>query len=227
MSLTSNPTSLKTQLDAANPNTLPSKLQQLKAGSIFAAIPTSLRKKTTAADPYALVAVRVVSLPEDVKAGSIFTAYARAGAGTLGPLTVLDVGVTPVAGQVAVAPNGDIATAVADAWTSLDVVYLPEKYDVAEITLPVTLGVMTLPPALTTPGVVLMMEAEALAAGATGKKIILIPGSAPAAGQAALNLAKTTVVFAAADVVTSARVKVAVSASVDVQALLEAASTTI
>jgi len=47
----------------------------------------------------------------------------------------------------------------------------------------------------------------AVAAGATGRKVVLVPGSgAPAAGQARLNLAKTTVTFAGADAVTSATV---------------------
>jgi hypothetical protein len=55
------------------------------------------------------------------------------------------------------------------------------------------------------------MEAEVLTGIAAGKKIILAPGAgAPAAGQARLNLAKSTVTFAAADVVAgTARVKLA------------------
>jgi hypothetical protein len=224
MSLSSSPTSLKARLDAANPNTLPSNLQTLKIGSVLAAIPTTLRKKAAVASPYALAAELVVALPEDAKAGTIFSAYARAGTGTLGPLSVV-VGATPVAGQIAVAPSGDIATAVADAWTSLDVTYLPEKYDTMELTLPVVADVLVLPAPALTAGAVFMLEAESLA-GAPGKKIVLAPGAVPAAGQAALSLDKLTVVFAAADVVTSARVKLAVG-SLDVQALLEGQSTTI
>lgn len=226
MSLTSSPTSLKARLDAANPNTLPSNLQTLKIGSVLAAIPTTLRKKAAVASPYALAAELVVALPEDAKACSIFSAYARAGAGTLGPLTVVAPGTTPVAGQIAVAPSGDIATAAADAWTSLDVTYLPEKYDTMELTLPVVADTLVLPTPALTAGAVMLIEAESLA-GAPGKKIVLAPGAVPAAGQAALALDKSTVAFAAADAVTSARVKIAIGASVDVQALLEGQSSTI
>lgn len=225
MSLTSNPTSLKAQLDSANPNTLPSKLQALKVGSMFAALPTTLHKKVPAASPYILATEQAVPLPEDVKAISIFAAYAKSGTGTPGPLAV--VSGTPVAGQIAVAPNGDVVTLAADAWTDVDVTYLPAKYDVVEMTLPVVANVLALPPAVLTPGASILLEAEAVAAGSLGKKIVMAPGTAVAAGQSALNLAKSNVAFAAADAVTSARVKLAVAASVDVQALLEAPSTSL
>ncbi len=55
-----------------------------------------------------------------------------------------------------------------------------------------------------------------------GKKIILAPGAgAPAAGQARLNIAKTTVTFAVADAVTRARVKILLATQFDLQTLLD------
>ncbi len=225
MAITSNPTSLKEEFNKANPNTVPSALQTLKAGSLLTALPTTLRKKAAVTSPYAPAATLVVALPEDAKANRIFSAYARAGAGTPAALTIVANGAVPVAGQASVAGDGDVLTAAADAWTSIDVVYLPEKYDVQEYTLPVVANVLTLPAQATAPGAVLLVEAEALTGGAVGKKIVNIPGTAPAAGNAALSAALTTVAFNAADAVTSARVKIGVGSSVDVQALLEAQST--
>jgi hypothetical protein len=228
MALTTSPTSLKNQLNLANPNTLPSKLQQLKIGSLLNAMPTSLRQKAAVASPYVdPLTMLVVQVPEDAKANTIFRAYARAGIGVLAELAVMAPGTVPAAGQIAVAPNGDIATSAFDAWTNLDVMYLPEKYDVVEYTLDVVANVMNLPASALAAGVVLLTEAEAIEGGTTGKKIILSAGVATAPGKVALNPALTFVSFDPADLVTKARVKLGIGASVDVQALLEAESTSI
>jgi len=81
-------------------------------------------------------------------------------------------------------------------------------------------GVLTLPTNITNPGAVTLIQAEALVATSTGVKEILAPGAASAAGEARLNLAKSTVVFAIADAVTSARVRLLINSSVDVSASL-------
>ncbi len=91
--------------------------------------------------------------------------------------------------------------------------------------MPVVANILTLPAQATTPGAVILLEAEATVGGVIGKKIVNIPGTIPAAGNAALSSALTTVTFGAADAVTTARVKIGVGSSVDVQALLEAQST--
>lgn len=218
--------SLKNKLDAANPNVIADGMRIVKFGSILRASVTTLRRKDPAADAGSLATLEAVVLPDDGKALTILRAYARAGTGTLGELAVQAFGTTPAAGQIAVGPNGDIVVLAADAWTDLDVVYQPDKYDLAEVTLPVVANVATLPPSLiTNTRVVSLLDANATAATSTGRKIILVPGAgAPAAGQARLNLAKTTVTFAGADAVTQATIKVAIVAATDADALLTAAA---
>lgn len=217
--------SLKEKMDLANPNVISDGFRILEIGSVLRALPTFLRRKASAADAGVLATLLSLVLPDDAKGLNILRAYARAGTGTLGELAVQTYGTTPAAGQIAVAPNGDIVTLAADAYTDIDVVYQPDKYDIAEVTLPVATHVLTLPTQLTARGAILLLDATATVGTSTGRKIILVPGAgAPAAGQARLNLAKTTVTFAAADAVTQATVKVAIVARVDVDALLTAQS---
>lgn len=225
MTINVNPFSLKSELDKASPQFLADACRILKIGSVVRAARTTLRNKVPAASTVQLATLQSLVMADDAKASTIARAYARTGTGTAGELTTVAYGVTPAAGQIAVAPNGDIVTLAADAWTNLDVVYHPEKYDIAELILPVTANVLTLPAAVTTPGVVMLLETEALVGTVLGLKIVLIPGAgAPATGQARLNIAKTTVTFAGADAVTNARVKIAISSATDVDVLLTAAS---
>lgn len=225
--ITENTDSLKNKFNIANPNIVPDGLRIVKFGNVLRAIHTALRKKTVAASSYQLGTLQALALPDDGKAHSITRAYARSGAGTVGELAVQAYGAAPAAGQIAVAPNGDIVVLAADAWTSIDVSYQPEKYDLIELTLPVVpgTGVCALPTAVTAPGLVNLLEAEVLAGGSLGKKIILVPAAAaPAAGRALYKTTGDQVLFAIADAVTSARVKLAVCASTDIDALLEAQS---
>lgn len=206
----------------AKTDTLPDGLRKIAFGSLLRGqIPQQLRRKDPAASPFNLAAVEALSLPDNAKAASVVRATVIAG-GTPGELAPQTYGTTPAAGQIAVAPNGDIVVLAADLITSFDVLYLPERGDVFEVELTVTANVLTIPVAATTQGVVLLMEAEAMAGTSTGNKIILVPGAgAPAAGQARLNLAKTTVTFAVADAVTRARVKLLLCAAADLDTLLE------
>jgi hypothetical protein len=142
MTISVNDNSLKNELNRAQPGSLPSMFAAMKLGDVVRALPTTLRKAVpTVSAPYQLTTLDTIVLPDDAKANTILRAYARAGSGTKGELTVVAYGATPTAGQIAVAPNGDIVTVHSgDVWTSLDVVYLPEKYDVVELTLPVVPG---------------------------------------------------------------------------------------
>jgi len=227
MTLAISSTSLKSRMDGAQPNTIADAFRIVQIGSVLRALLTSLRKKNpvaAGASPYDLATLHVVQLPDDAKAHSISRAYVRAG-GVTGELAVVAPGVTPTTGQCAVTPAGNLAFLAADAITNVDAVYQPEKYDAFEATLTVTANVLTLPPGLVARGVVSLMEAEGTLGTAAGKKIVLVPGAgAPAAGQARLNIAKSTVTFAVADAITQARVKFAVASLTDVDALLEAAS---
>lgn len=164
---------------------------------------------TAVVSPYSLATVQTLVLPDKSRACTILRATAKTGAGTPGEVAVVAYGATPTAGQIAVGPNGNIVALIADGWTDIDVVYTPERGNVLEVTLAVSTNVLTLPASITATGAVLLLEAEALVGTAVGTKIPLVPGAgAPAAGQARLNLAKTTVTFAGADAVTRARVKV-------------------
>lgn len=232
-----NPNSLRAVLDQDSSNqALPDNLRLLGIGSILRALPTTLRAKTplgTGLNPYVAAAAQSLALPDDAKANIITRAYARAGTGTLGELTVDAYGgLTAAAGHIAVSPNGDILVAAADAWTSFDVIYTPEKAKCIEITIPVVpgTGVGLLPQTNldVKRGVVLLAEAESLTGTLIAKMhVIREAAGAPATTLARLDLAKLNVQFAVADAVTSARVKLLVVADVDVDALLEAASNSI
>lgn len=216
---------LKDAVNSGNPNVLADQFRLLELGSMFKALPTFLRKKVPAASASSLATLLAVALPSDGKATTVIRATSKAGAVT-GELALVAYGVTPATGEIAVGPNGDIVTLAADAITDLDVTYMPEKCDVVDLTLPVVSNVLTIPATFTSKGVVLLMEATADAGTATGAKIVLVPGAgAPAAGQARLNIAKSTVTFAVADAVTSATVKLGVTSAADVAALLSATAT--
>lgn len=209
--------------DRANPNDISDLLHSIAIGSVLQGqLPQSRRKcDMSAAQAYNLSTLGVLTLPDNGKASVIHAAYARAGATTLGPLTIVGAGVTPATTQVAITPTGDIACLLSDAYTSIDIIFTPERGDsnavdkngeplasAAGNVWPVVTNVLTLPAALVARGVVAITEVEALTGTSTGKKVVLVPGAgAPSAGQARLNLAKSTITFATADAVTRARVK--------------------
>ncbi len=218
--------SLKVRLNDADPASLASGLQTLRFGNMLRALPTYLRKQTAVASSYELSTLKGIVLPDDAKANSIFRAFARVGTGTPAELTVKLYGVTPSTGEIAVSPNGNIVTLGSEAWTNFDVLYLPEKQAVIELTLAVTSNAATIPAAYVTRGVVSLLEVESLVGTVTGKLVSLVPsGSAATTGTARLDLAHATVKFYSGDAVTSARIKFGVSSLTDVNALLEAAST--
>lgn len=225
MTISEKDNSLKNQLNLADPNTLPDMFRALGLGDVLRALPTTLRKKAPALNAGVLATLHAVGVAEDGAAHSLFRAYARAG-GVTGELTVVAPNTTPASGQIAVAPNGDIVVLAADAITDLDVVYLPEKYDTIELTLPVASNSMALPAWVTARGVAILLEAVATKGTSTGEKIVLAPSAgAAAAGQARLVVAKSSVTFNATDAVTEATVKLAVASEKDVCALLTATST--
>lgn len=220
--------SLKNLINMGDPNNLPDQFRQIKLGNVLRSQLASLVKQVPAANAYNLGTVLCIALPDDAKASQVTRAYARAAGAASGELVVdaYAASAAPASGHVSVTANGDIQFLAADAATLVDVMYQPAIYEVMEFTLPVTVGVLTLPTVATTPGVLFLMEAEALAATVTGKKIILTPAAGlPATTKAQLNIAKTTVSFNnGTDVVTSARVKVAVAPGTDINALLGANS---
>ena len=139
-------------------------------------------------------------------------------------------GTGPGAGHIGVSPSGDIVANATDAWTSLDVTYIPDHNDCIEyaaLSVVAASGICALPVAATTQGVVMLMEAESLAGTVTGKFAILPPSASNpgATKQCNLTAIKTGVLFKASDAVTSARIKLGLVSAVNQNQLLEAAST--
>lgn len=214
----------KDQLNKANANSLATLLQEFRLGDFMRALPTFLRGKSAAADPYNLAAVLVVKLPDDAKAAVIHRATAKGGT-TSGEFTPQAFGTTPATTQVAVTPCGDIAFVAGDAPTGIDCIYQPEKGEVAEWTLPVASDAAALPAAYASRAI-LLLEAEVTAGTDPAKKIVQAP-SASAAGtnSARFNIAKTSVKFDSGDGATAARVKVLLSPLVDANASFAADAT--
>lgn len=216
----------RNDLNRANPNTLADQAQSLKLGNLLLGQLVQSKRKLNPSvlgvGSYNLATLHALQQPDWARASSIVRATVRAG-GVTGELTPVAYGATPATTQIAVGPNGEIVVLAADAITDMDVTYIPERGDVLNAVFPAVAHVITLPTgaAWFARGVVLLLEVEALVGTATGKKIVLVPGAgAPAAGQARLNVAKSTITFAAADAVTRARVKLLVGQAADLQTVL-------
>lgn len=217
-------------LNKADINALADALRLMGFGNFVRTMPVqrfAVGVSGAGVNPYVLAAPFSVTLPDDAKCGWLFAAYARSGTGTLGQLTVDNnvsekfSGSAPAAGHVAVSPSGDVIFAAADAWTTVDLLYIPARYDIQELTLAVASNSLTLPANM--PKVVNIFEVEATLGTSVGKKIIDVVGTAPAAGHAALALSKLTVAFQATDAVTQARVKFGTIAKIDIESFLESA----
>lgn len=219
-------TTFKGILDAANPNTLADALRLLGFGAILRAMKTFLHRVDPAVSAVQIAAVHSVALPDNAKAATILRATAIAGGGTKGELVVDLYGATPAAGHCAVAPNGDLAFAAADTWSSVDVAYEPDKSDVLELQLPVVAGtgVMALPAAYSA-RLKQVLAATVDEGGVTGDATVIVPGAVPGTTkQVNVDLAKTQVQFRIADAVTKATVRLALIPVIDVNALLGAQS---
>lgn len=215
--------SLKAALNKSDLNAHADILRILRFGNMLAALPTQLYGKVPVAPAgLQLATLNVFKLPEEAKAGVLHRVYAyTAGGGS--ELTIVAYGATPATGQAAIAPNGDIVVLAADLHTKLDIFYTPEKSDVVEISAAVASNTLAIPAAYAG-RVKHLVEATATVGGSTGVKIALVPGAAPAAGQARIDALKANVLFAGADAVTFATVKIALAPAVDAQATLLAAS---
>jgi len=218
-------------LNAANLNQLAEALRAMGFGSVVRSMPTQRRSVAldgaAGTNKYVVAAAQSITLPEDAKCGYLLAAYARAGTGTKGVLTIdhntpeASGDAQPAAGHIDVAGSGDLLFHAADAWTKVDFLYIPAKYDVQELTLLVASNALTLPTSLG--DAVSLLEVESMAGTLTGKLIIDVVGTAVATGHAAFSLDKLTVNFAGADAVTSARVKFGTKPKIDLESFLETA----
>lgn len=108
---------VKSSLNRADLNVLADEFRSLALGNMVAALPTTLRSSGTASDVG--TADYVLSKQSaDIPAAAVLWAYAKAGSGTPGQLSVVAYGASPGAGEIGIAPNGKIVTAAADAWTN-------------------------------------------------------------------------------------------------------------
>lgn len=222
---------VQTSLNRANPNGVNDMFRLISVGDVVAGGKLSNRKvdmDAAGANVGNLATLDALALPDAQKASRVNAAYARAG-GVTGVLAVVAPGTTPATGQISVGPNGNIVTLAADAITDLDVEYegVPDVV-VVESFFPVVGDAVALPVSMTGPGVVSLLEAELVEGTATGNKIVLVAGGAPAAGQAALDAAKGSVTFAGADAGVRARLKllVAKAAAEQLAALLASPAVT-
>ena len=221
----------KDDLNLPNNSTLATKLQQMKFGDFVRGSTARLYHQAPAAGLYNDATATALALPDDAKSSTLGRVYVRAG-GVTGEF-VVDPGieVAPVTGHAGVSPSGDIVFLAADLVTDADVEYEPAALTSKEFTaacVPAT-GLVTLSgavlDALGKSRMVIIEEAEILVGTAAGKKIVGLPAAgAPAAGHARLSIAKTSVFFAIADGASSVRLKLGLIPSVDLNALLEAAS---
>lgn len=225
MALTDITKSLFKALDVANPSLLGPLLRKAKLGTLLrSSVVHQVHAKVPAASSYELATLLAVELPENARAGFLLWAHARASTAGV-ELTVKTRHTTPATTEVAISPAGNIVTLATDAVTLLDFAYIPLRQEIVELELPVASNSLSIPAVYNGRPVVTLLEAEATAATATGKKIILAPSaSAAAAGQARLNVAKTGVTFNATDAVTKARVKLGLALADDIAALLDADS---
>ena len=212
-------------LNRADPNTIADMFRALELGDVMRAqLVQSLRAQDPVAAPASGIAsTEAIVLAQSGKANTIMNAYSRAGTST-GALVVDGFTDTaPSAGHIGISPNGDLMFAPSSDTTNVDVTYLPERGDVVTYTGPVVTNALALPASMTTAGVVLLIDADALAGTSTGEKHIVLPsGSAASAGQARLDVAKANVEFASDDAVTRATVVLLIGASEGLNAFLDA-----
>jgi len=215
-------------MDRGDANSLPGQFSVVDIGSVlqcqvplplYGAVP-KLADRTISAAAY-----DAIKLPNEAKAQMIMSAYARSGTGTKGQMTIAALGALPTAGQIGIAPNGDIITLGSDAYTAIDLVYAPQRMDSLQVTLPVASNAVAIP----TPFKAMqLLSVDATVGTSGGAKTVEYPSaSAATAGCARLDLAKANVKFNGTDAITSATFTFAVYAGqqggVDVNAKLQGA----
>jgi len=221
---------LKEAIDRSNPNTLADACRVIKLGTtLMQDVKQTIRRRninvTDGVNVYDTATLDTIVLPDDCKAGRLLMVRTLASGVAVQEYTLNANDTVPATLNAAIQPTGNISLLRADAVTSVDIEFMPARGDMYEVTLPVVASFLTLPAAMTTPGVIYLCECEAMTIGGgglIGPKIVNTPGAgAPAAGNCRLDLAKATVQFAAADLVTSARVKCYCSSAADLYELLQ------
>lgn len=185
--------SLRAILNEANPNKLATGLQMAGIGAFLAAQPRWGR--------FAVVANKIV-LPENAKCAVIHACYVTAGTVSGRFTPVWDS--TPATTQVSADAAGDLVFLNTDAVTVAEVLYVPHEGEVYEDVVAVAANVGA-PQAAR--AIAQLISVTVTKGTALGAKTLIDRAGAPAAGQAATNLAGSGVAFNAADAVTEARIK--------------------
>lgn len=184
---------LRDVIELSNPNNLPAALRALKFGQLLSCVPRFGR--------FAVSSNKIV-LPERAKAAMVLNCYVRAGT-VNGQFTGVQDS-TPATTQISPNASGDLVFLNTDAVTDAEVLYVPVEGALYEEEIIVTSNVGTLGASRSGK---LLLEVTALTGGSVGAKTPVDRATTPTAGNAALNLLGTGVVFAGADAITRARVK--------------------
>jgi hypothetical protein len=220
---------LKEVLNQANPNTLPSILQLIKAGDVVRSIVTEIFAQVPNAAPTNQIAnIYQIKLPDDAKCAKILRCFCRtatgAGGGTEFAVDLVPLSAKPASTHIGFDEAGNLGFLDSDIVTSVDVQYVPRKLDVLTIQLPVVpgTGVMAIPAPIAA-RLVMLLEATVNAGGVTGECVVVAPGAVPGTTHwANLSAAKAAVGFRIADAVTLATVKLGLMPGTDLNALLAA-----
>ncbi len=184
------PRSLRDILNEANANKFPTAAQMAKLGSFLGAAPRWGRFTVTA---------NKIVLPNNAKCAIILAVFVTAG-GVTGRFTpVWDS--TPATTQASADMAGDVVFLGADAVTQAELFYVPFEGEVFTDICAAAANVATPQGGR---AIAQLISATVTAGGSLGVKTLLDRAAAPAAGQAATNLAGTGVAFNAADAVTQA-----------------------
>lgn len=184
--------SLRSALNESNPNKLAAGGREVGMGNALSR--GCMFKAGT-------VTTHVMALANTEKARAVIAAYSRAGTLT-GALTPV-VGPTVATGEVGITDAGDIQFAAADVVTDAEVYYLTQEGTVVTRTVAVVTDVATLPAGSRA---AVLIAGASLAGTLTGDFAVEARGATPTTGEVAIGDTGETIVFAAADAVTSCEV---------------------
>lgn len=199
---------LKTVLNEANPNRLPSALQAVPVGNALATITRTVR---------VAVSGNVAVLPEEARARALLNVYVSAGT-VSGQFGVLVPNATPTTTNAAINAVGNVAFFATDAVTEAEITYVPVEGDIVEDTLVVASNVGVLHSGR---NALVILEAFNTTSGSPVALTVLARASSnPAAGNTKIDLTGDSLRFEAS--VTSATVRYVASPIVSVGDAIDA-----
>lgn len=197
---------LKTVLNEANPNRLPSALQVAMVGTALGIIARTVRVP---------VSGNVAVLPENARAQALLNVFVSAGTvngqfGTLAP------NATPTTTNAAINAQGNVAFFGTDAVTEAEITYIPVEGEIVEDVLTVASNVGLLHGSRKA---LVILEAFDTSSGSSALTVLARGSANPAAGNTRIDTTGASLRFEAA--VTSATVRYVAEPLVSVGAALE------